>query len=135
MLLSAYTQRWNCWVKVLCNFNCTKYCRRTFQTGVSVGHPTQDIIVLIAPHSHQPLVLSEFSEYANLMSVAWCVVSLISPVTSKTEHYVRCLLALWLSSSLNFLQVSFAHFPMALLSFLRHSYLSMSDSPKQTEHL
>lgn len=39
------------------------------QTGLSVGHPTQGVIVLIASHSYQQLALPDFSDYANLMSV------------------------------------------------------------------
>lgn len=49
------------------------------QTDLSVNHPTQGIIVLIAPRFHQLLVLSGFSDYANLMSVKWCVVSFNFP--------------------------------------------------------
>lgn len=39
------------------------------QTGLSVSHPTQGVIVLIASHSYQQLALPDFSDYANLMSV------------------------------------------------------------------
>lgn len=120
--------------KVLSTFNFTNQCQVSLQTGLSVSHPTQGVTVLIASHSHQLLALSDFSDYANLMSVG--VLSLISLIASETEHYARCLLAIWLSSSFNFLLMSFAHFPVNVLSFPYLSHLSISHCPNQTsEHL
>lgn len=117
-----------------CTFYFMKYCQMALQTGLSFTHSMQAIIVLIVPHSHQLLVLSDFSVFASLISVKLYVVSLIYIflIPNETDYYVRCLLTIWLSFSINFLLISFAHFLIDLLSFPYYSYLATSDFPNQT---
>lgn len=120
-----------------CTCNFMKYCQMALQNGLSVVHSMKNGIVLIAPYSHQLLILSDFSVFVNLMSVDWYIATLIyiSLLISEIDYYIRCLLVIWLSSSINFLLTSFIQFLMDSLSFPYHSYLCLTSSSRLSASL
>ena len=83
--------------------------------------------VPLSPHPHQHLLFPEFLSLAILNGVRWnlrVVLICISQVTNDVEHFLKCFLAIWISSGEKSLFSSGPHILIGLFGFLGSDFLS-----------